>query len=111
MSEHTPGPWRVAVDGTHTARHPVILGEPNYYDDGSPREIAQLEHIETDEDGRGLRRTDNAAEVEANARLIAIAPRLLTALEAAVLDHSCDWNGCWHHDAYDAIREAHGEAS
>ena len=37
------------------------------------------------------------------------APDLLEALEDARLEHSCDWNGCWHEKADAAIAKAKGQ--
>jgi len=82
-SKHTPGPWRWEIDGTMSGRGPVILSEEKY-DDGSPRQLAELETSETNHGAKRARwrRQPDADEIEANARLIAAAPDLLAACKA-----------------------------
>ena len=58
MADHTPGPWRVLF--------------PGIYDVENPYPIAKVHKTER-----------NGPEIDANARLIAAAPDMLEALEAA----------------------------
>lgn len=120
MSEakHTAGPWLVKVDGTSTGRWPVIYTAGPYYDDGSSREVCDLETVEISDGpcqgGEWVRR-DNADEIEANARLIAAAPELLEALQSVLKhcpadpDTTPSFLGAWH-KAEAAIAKATGAA-
>lgn len=90
--KHTPGPWTWRIDGTNTGRGPVIYTEGEYYDDGAPREIAELETSETNPSRKRWRRGRYAGQIEANARLIAVAPELLALAESLagpMPDYSC----------------------
>lgn len=77
QAKHTPGPWRIARD--YSPEH----GETPYIVDGAGKNVAMAAYMPT--------------EQGANARLIAAAPDLLAALEAAVL---------WYETAPIAEREA-----
>lgn len=83
--KHTPGPWRLKVVGTGTARGFVIIAEENYFDDGSPHELAEVEVHELNDSfpGEVWFPKENAEEIAANARLMAAAPDLLAMLEEA----------------------------
>ena len=79
----TPGPWRVEPDGTGTGRWFTITGRQDYYDDGSPQEIARTDAYEV-RNADIWEPTELAAEIEANAHLLAAAPDLLGAAQATV---------------------------
>lgn len=76
---HTPGPWKIEIDGTNSGRWPHIRTTGPYFDDGSERTIAELECIRVVSKGRRWQKTPDADEIEANASLIAAAPELLAA--------------------------------
>jgi hypothetical protein len=103
MSKHTPGPWSYGIDHDPTAWW--IYGDTG---DGMHPRIAKVEF------GIRFHHTDEAeeAEVAANARLIAAAPKMLAALKAAKNhlyngfepDNQCQA----YHDVVAVIREAEG---
>lgn len=66
MSEHTPGPWRVATGPLHP--HSAVYGK----EDGTDQRICYMQ--------------DHYMRSGANARLIVVAPKLLEALKAMILD-------------------------
>jgi len=72
MSEHTPGPWEVALDNKATGCLRVLAPDGGM--------VAEC-WVNTRWDNKVSRLT---SEQEANARLIAAAPSLLAALERAV---------------------------
>lgn len=75
MSRHTPGPWKAEAGG----REPLVLA--------GLTPVAQVFAL-----GESI---DDAAEEEANARLIAAAPDLLEALQDALswIGKLSDWAG------------------
>ncbi len=76
MSQHTPGPWKIEYAETRM-RWPVIYVEDEAWD-GGRREIVSLStHVARRMTDDKWRKTRDAAESEANARLIAAAPRML----------------------------------
>jgi hypothetical protein len=98
MSEHTPGPWK-------TDRNNVHLGQ-----------IATIHHCVGNDwvEVWSPDWPDDEETQEANARLIAAAPELLTALEALVSDSmASDFNEHWQsfRQAEAAIAKAKGEQS
>lgn len=96
--QHTPGPWRLEGDGLvmrHGAHMTVNV------QDATNGYVVFLEQLEFNA---------NAAEFEANARLIAAAPDLLDALKTLRIDANrlCDRNlgGTYEDDCRRAIAEA-----
>lgn len=74
MSQYTPGPWTVEMGSRqHWHAHERLLILPQHSDDGSAAPIAKL----------GESRGGDYDVAAANARLIAAAPDLLSALKAA----------------------------
>lgn len=63
ISKHTPGPWMACNAGT--------LWDYFVWSDAADKSVCNIDYSE-----------QSAAEVEANARLIAAAPELLAALQA-----------------------------
>jgi len=70
MAEHTPGPWTIQAINLSVHR----VGFEYIVRDARNCALAEVGHIDSITDG---------GEGEANARLIAAAPELLAALEAA----------------------------
>ena len=83
-AKHTPGPWRWHI--ARTMQHLVVDTVEGFRGFGVSMPI--MGH-------RGYREEANPGEYEANARLIAAAPDLLEACEAALtlLDSRADENG------------------
>ena len=84
--EHTPGPWTIRESVTKPERDFAIMAHGGI--------IAEAFE-------RGGRRHETRIEVEANAKLIAAAPELLSALERLCKGHNvrgsdgpCDCVGC-----------------
>jgi hypothetical protein len=83
---HTPGDWKLAIEGTGTGRGPIIYVDDRD-DELDVRELADLETSEV-RDGpshgkyRWKRKAD-AEEIEANAHLMCAAPLLLEAARKA----------------------------
>jgi hypothetical protein len=77
MSKHTPGPWNydrmLLSPNTKDRRCGFVINGPDVQEDDLPTRICDL---------RVPRGVSGFAEGEANARLIAAAPELLSALEA-----------------------------
>lgn len=94
MSKYTKGPWKIGEWGE------VLTSQKDDY--GRP-EIVLLTGISMTSGNHPRQK-----EVEANSRLIASAPELLEALKEALLEHSCDWNGCWCEKAREAIHKSEG---
>ena len=107
VTEHTPGPWHVS---TRYLDAWAVLDARGFGIEDAPMSI-----LEGWSD-LGYKHWGNAPGVTfiershieraANARLIAAAPDLLTALQSALSEHDCDWNGCWCERAREAIRKA-----
>lgn len=96
MNKHTPGPWN--CQRASAAGRNIICAE------NSPLDICVLSN-----------RDKTQVQIDANARLIAAAPELLTALKdmVAMMD-SGDEHGAgreWHRQAIAAIAKAEGGAS
>lgn len=70
MAEHTPGPWRTKAEQYRWADNYARLVFGPDANDGTPVAAAC-----------DLNRTDRDAEVEANARLIAVAPEMYALLD------------------------------
>lgn len=87
IGKHTPGPWTVDTQWTHGNAGFVHAGE------GSPRAGARVAIVT----GMGGPTGPWWDEAEANARLIAAAPDLLAACEAALAWHECETESdhCW----------------
>lgn len=95
VSSHTPGPWKVYSDGTKT----FILAPVN------GRIVAvDLYDVNTD---------TPVEEINANAQLIATAPKMLALLRKMVrlIEDSCGWNatGIFPEEVYGIIGESIGE--
>lgn len=91
MSKHTPGPWTdVSVDGSYWGVY-----------SSSGDVVAQAQQI------RPMKDDPTQIERHANARLIAAAPELLEALEAAYYNEG--GYQAWKEQARAAIRKATGE--
>ena len=87
QATHSPGPWTMCLDGTRTGRWFTIIGRLNYYDDGSAQEIARTDTVAVNDSVLSEEAwipTELGTEIEANARLIASAPELLSSLETIV---------------------------
>lgn len=94
MAKHTPGPWRVAFGNRLEIHGPKD-------EIGWPKSIVYNAGLCTDE------------EAQANARLIAAAPRLLQALRdlAAWAGESPEGRGAWEYvNACAAVSAAEGES-
>ena len=95
MANHTPGPWR-------TAGLPVTPDSAHWpvgaYHDGQPVMVATVDPIHDDGQPGGA--------CEANARLIAAAPRLLDACEAAIHELRVRRGYKRGDAAYDALLDA-----
>lgn len=91
MSKHTPGPWAISGDETVTVR------------DTQDGYVALLGWLK----GRHIGPCRSAAEVYANARLIAAAPELLEACEGLL--GLAERDG-WLHVAVNAARAAIAKA-
>ena len=89
MTGHTPGPWLIEYAETRM-RWPVIYVADGAWDRGR-REIVSLStHVAKRTKADTWRKTTDADESEANARLIAAAPALLAfaeMVEAGWKDH------------------------
>jgi len=86
--EHTPGPWRIDPDATFIGDHYVGTDKAD---------IALMADWSLDLE----------PEQWANARLIAAAPDLLAALEAAIAVHGATYS--WGRNALAALAKARGE--
>lgn len=103
MGKHTNTPWHAGENSvpTELARgsHTILIESDGYI-------IAHVSSWKND--------PETAAEAFANANLIAAAPDLLEALEAAVFDientHPLDSNYSWADAARKAIARAKGES-
>jgi hypothetical protein len=91
VSGHTPGPWRVEIEGTESAKWPHIVNFDDY-------EVAQV----SDDVTEGDESAPNRAQAEANARLIAAAPEMYELLKE--IDR-CGYLGI-HDDPEDAVDPA-----
>lgn len=94
MSEHTPGPWTIEYSET-SVRWPTVIAinEPGH-DDGSPIEVCEISEsfaIDAPPDD------PDRMVAEANARLIAAAPELFSALDKLidVLSTGCPDDVTW----------------
>lgn len=77
--------WTWRTDGTLTGQHPVIIGEENYFDDGSPRVIAELETTRhRDNSTKRWKRVENADEIERFATMICALHDLLECCREAL---------------------------
>lgn len=93
MTEHTPGPWRIVIDGTCSGAWPHIVGPDFEGNDTCAGEaIAELGTCFVErrmagmpgtysEKPRRFRKTRDHDQVMANARLVARAPMLLAELQ------------------------------
>lgn len=97
-TQHTPGPW-----------------EPHIYESGGFEIVSAHERKFIITSRNGYQEWDRGNESIDNAHLIAAAPELLEALEAAVSwieDDRCDDEYIaeeWYHEARSAIAKARGE--
>lgn len=98
MSKHTPGPWRHEIDGpaTNDMRHAVLSEHTGLWIAATYRSGTLAE------DDTSL---DADQEAKANAKLIAAAPDLLTALQAVLhwIDDNCETTGF---EAVEALADA-----
>lgn len=106
---HTPGPWVVDLDREFFQDGDQVSVEAMTVDGMVAREVCSL-FLDTGEDKDG----EDYAEDAANARLIAAAPDLLTALRDlcdAIPDATVEADpplGCWVEMAREAISKAEG---
>jgi len=87
MKSHTPGPWFVVPDPQWVGKHPnhasrCICNVPQFAEVHPPTEGENGEwHVFHDQHGKTVCLMTDTLEIKANARLIASAPELLSALK------------------------------
>jgi hypothetical protein len=113
MKTHTPGPWHIVPDPQWEGKHPnhshrFICNVPSFAEVYPPTEGEddgwQVFH---EVGGRTICHMTDTTEIEANARLIASAPELLSSLEAVTKAYvelvQSDYPPSWSAEKYSEV--------